>query len=675
MNLMARHKVLLLNASNMQAYPVYPYAFIQVPAIARKSGIEVICKDLLGIPQEEWASTIQGLIRKNRPTMILITLRNTDSGVSEDYKQSASNEENGRAYFPIERTRDLIACIRKVTDMKITLGGFGFSVMPTELMYKLRPDYGVCGEPDAFFAHFEDVLRGNLTGINNLLFFKDEHLCSNPRVFYPPLNDTEYTSQMIDDMRAFYRAFPKPGFEGASIEIMRGCPHSCVFCSEPHVKGRRVRYRDLAYVSQDIEMLVNHKITRLYIISSELNPEGNSFVLQLADLITTLNKRHSPNSQIAWDGANYLLNFSTDEYQTLYRSGFTGGWFDITALDDQNARSNRTPYRNKNLASYLKSYAQSELGKPDLLKGNAGIQPEASDNHVLAKSNNKRVRWTLFLGNPATTMKTIRRTLKIANQEGLAQLFTDCHINTNIRVFDYEKPDAATLDVTYSITPSLEHTSYKQILPSFAYPPALLQHFGSREDIDQMFAHISETYLSTKYRETREWLSFLTQKTTALLIARWMAELSASYNKPVPWVFKRSSKGEVSATIQHLFTDGSDKENKKGKVELAKEIVEWLLTVCLAFFPELFESLGFPNTIEKIERMTPYAMALRLSRNWETEKLLLAEATTQALLIQNEHLRSCYIFCIEALLFRFNLELTPKYRALFSDHGYNDHWR
>jgi hypothetical protein len=190
-----------------------------------------------------------------------------------------------------------------------------------------------------------------------------------------------------------------------------------------------------------------------------------------------------------------------------------------------------------------------------------------------------------------------------------------------------------------------------------------------------MFAHISETYLSTKYRETREWLSFLTQKTTALLIARWMAELSASYNKPVPWVFKRSSKGEVSATIQHLFTDGSDKENKKGKVELAKEIVEWLLTVCLAFFPEFFESLGFPNTIEKIERMTPYAMALRLSKNWETEKLLLAEATTQALLIQNEHLRSCYIFCIEALLFRFNLELTPKYRALFSDHGYNDHWR
>jgi hypothetical protein len=667
MNLMARHKVLLLNASNMEAYPVYPYAFIQVPAIARKSGIEVICKDLLGIPQEEWASKVQGLISKNRPVMILITLRNTDSGVSEDYEQPASNEANGRAYFPIERTRELIACIRKVTDMKITLGGFGFSVMPTELMYKLRPDYGVCGEPDAFFAHFEDVQRGNLTGINNLLFFKDEHLYSNPRVSYPPLNDTEYTPQVIDDMRAFYRAFPKPGFEGASIEIMRGCPHCCVFCSEPHVKGRRVRYRDLASVLQDIEILINHKITRLYIISSELNPEGNSFVLQLADLITAFNKRQPPDRQITWDGANYLLNFSTDEYQKLYRSGFTGGWFDITALDDENARSNRTPYRNKNLVSLLKSYAQSELNKPDMLKGHAGTQPEVSDNLVLARINKKRVRWTLFLGNPATTMKTIRGTLKIANEEGLAQLFTDCHINTNLRVFEYENPDAATLDVTYSVTPCLEHTSYQQILPSYAYPPALLQHFGSREEIDQMFAHISETYFSTKYRDTREWLSFLKQKTTATSISRWLAELSVIYRKPVPRISKTIRKGKVSVTLQNLFIDEPGEDNKKVNVELAKGIVEWLLSASLAFFPELFESLGFPKTIEKIERMTPYALALILLKRWGTEKLLLARATALAQLIQNEHLKSCFIFCIEALLYKFNILLTPKYRALFSE--------
>ena len=45
---MSNPKVLLLNASNKEDFPVYPYAFIQVSAIARQAGIEVICKDLLG---------------------------------------------------------------------------------------------------------------------------------------------------------------------------------------------------------------------------------------------------------------------------------------------------------------------------------------------------------------------------------------------------------------------------------------------------------------------------------------------------------------------------------------------------------------------------------------------------------------------------------------------------
>ena len=72
-------------------------------------------------------------------------------------------------------------------------------------------------------------------------------------------------------------------------------------------------------------------------------------------------------------------------------------------------------------------------------------------------------------------------------------------------------------------------------------------------------------------------------------------------------------------------------------------------------------------TIEKIERMTPYSLALTLTKRWGTEKLLIDKATAQAQLIQNEHLKSFFIFCIEALLYKFNLVLTPKYGALFNE--------
>jgi hypothetical protein len=91
---MCNRKVLLLNASNMDAFPVYPYAFIQVPAVARQAGVKVICKDLLGIPRERWEQTLQALIERHNPTMILLTLRNTDSLTSQDYERGGS-----KAYF------------------------------------------------------------------------------------------------------------------------------------------------------------------------------------------------------------------------------------------------------------------------------------------------------------------------------------------------------------------------------------------------------------------------------------------------------------------------------------------------------------------------------------------------------------------------------------------------
>jgi len=215
----------------------------------------------------------------------------------------------------------------------------------------------VFGDPDIFFKHFEDILAGNLKDVPNLLYFQDDQLISNARVFYPPLAKTEYTQQVIEEMMAFYDAFPSPGFQGAPVEVMRGCRYSCVFCSEPFAKGRKVRYRDLSAVMGDIEILVDHGITRLYIVSSELNPEGNAFALELADRIYAFNQQQPDDQKVTWFGANYLLNFSLQEFERLYKSGFTGGWFDITALDDENACAMQTPYRNKHLLTYLKTYA------------------------------------------------------------------------------------------------------------------------------------------------------------------------------------------------------------------------------------------------------------------------------------------------------------------------------
>ena len=117
---------------------------------------------------------------------------------------------------------------------------------------------------------------------------------------------------------AFYESFPDPGFDGAPVEIMRGCPHKCLFCAEPHVTGAAVQYRPIDAVMADIGILVDHGITDLYMISSELNPQGSEFILQLADRIQAFNAGQPQDRKVSWYGANYLLGFSEQEYKRLF---------------------------------------------------------------------------------------------------------------------------------------------------------------------------------------------------------------------------------------------------------------------------------------------------------------------------------------------------------------------
>jgi hypothetical protein len=662
---MCSKKVLLLNASNMETYPVFPYAFIQVPAVARQHGIEVVCKDMLGIPREEWEATLKGLIERHRPAMVLITLRNTDSMVIRDYQPGGTNENDRSAYFPIEHTRELIAAIREVSDLLIALGGFGFSILPEEIMHHLHPEFGVFGGSDAFFEHFEEVKAGNPGETANLLYFQGDQLVSNPRTFYSPNAEPEYTPQIIEEMMAFYDTFPSPGFEGAPVEVIRGCPHACVFCCEPHVAGKQVRYRPLPAVMGDIQMLVNHGITKMYMISSELNPEGSHFMLQLAEDIRAFNQRQPADRVITWFGSNYLLDFGLDVHQPLHESGFTGGWFDITALDDDNARLMRTPYRNKSLLPHLKTYARFNKTKPDPLQAGG---PSSETLQGEADRKDRPVNWSMFLGNPATTTKTIRSTLRAASREGLDQLFSKCTIITYIRVFDYEKPDHATLAATYSVTPKLERTGYRQILPSFAHSPPLLKEFGTEEEVTRLFGHLGDTYLSTRYRETRDWRGFLRVHTTAASVADWLTELGETRGVHLPTFLRPGTGGVASGALEQLFEEGPQDEEDNAGEDLATEVVNALLAACLEAFPDLFGSLGLPVTMAELERTTPYELAVAVFSLWCTEEELfnkLEALTEYARPVMSESMGDFISFCLRALLHRSNLQMDPKYRALF----------
>jgi hypothetical protein len=618
---MFQRKVLLLNASNMDSFPVYPYAFIQVTAVARRANIEVICQDLLGIAQEAWPQIIRGLQQRHKPAMVLITLRNTDSMVYQDYRVDGSGKGSG--YFPIAQTKALIDIIRAVTDVPVAVGGFGFTLLAQELMPILRPDFGVFGSADEFFLHFEDILQWDYRHVANLLYFQGDTVVANKRIYSPPSPHVEYTPQVIEEMSAFYEKFPKPGFQGAPVEIMRGCSHACVFCSEPFVVGHKVQYRDLAAIMGDIQLLVKNGVTEIYMVMSELNPEGNAFILHLADTIREFNEQQPVERKVSWFGANYLLKFDCEDYRRLYASGFTGGWFDITALDDENARAMRTPYQNETLVGRLQTYAQVHRTGFD--------QPRRAEADAEAGSTEEKqkVGWSMFLGNPATSMETIRKTLAVANGAGLAALFDSAHIIRPLRVFDYEKPSTETLGVTFSVNHQLQRVPYQQTLPSFAYPPALLNHLGTEEAIETMFAHIGETYLSTGYMETRDWVEFLVEQAPG----------------GIP--------GSASGWGERPSAD-----------QAKKRVDSFLRQFCQTFTKEL-TAVGLPTSLAELQQMTPYSLAMALYAHYDSAAEVAEAVCAQAHIELNDERRQMVDFFVETILYRFNVQLTLEYKPLF----------
>jgi radical SAM superfamily enzyme YgiQ (UPF0313 family) len=113
---------------------------------------------------------------------------------------------------------------------------------------------------------------------------------ANERGYYAPFAEREYDDAMFNELVRFLRARPAVRREPptVAVEISRGCPFSCFFCTEPHVKGRTTRYRDLDVIEAELDYLVRRQIRRFWLICSELDTQGTRFGLALAERIVCL---------------------------------------------------------------------------------------------------------------------------------------------------------------------------------------------------------------------------------------------------------------------------------------------------------------------------------------------------------------------------------------------------
>lgn len=183
---MKKIDLLFMNLSNFPERPVYPYAFVQVSALARKAGLSIERWDGLDLSREHQHLYISQLLEQYEPRVIGFTIRQADSTVGSDYLDEVTGLHKKDAWFPMEDTYTAIQHIRTLSKATIMIGGFTFTVAPESTMQYFQADLGILGEADDFFANFEAVLAGNYASVANLIYPDKDGWKQNQRVFFPP---------------------------------------------------------------------------------------------------------------------------------------------------------------------------------------------------------------------------------------------------------------------------------------------------------------------------------------------------------------------------------------------------------------------------------------------------------------------------------------------------------
>jgi len=237
-------------------YSVYPLGLSMIAASLKNAGHSIQQFDFLASGRS--LERLTGAINTFQPEIIGISIRNIDN----------VNLLNEQRY--IDAVKDIIDEIRKVSPVKIILGGSGFSIMPKTILEKVGADYGIVGEGEALIVNFvERASRGT--------YPPEKIICSAPKLSSKQIPSACYDKNIMQ--------FYLQSGNVASIQTKRGCVHKCAYCSYPILEGSHIRARDVNAVVEDIQNLVNNFGAKyLFFTDSVFNDAAGNYLKLLEEM-------------------------------------------------------------------------------------------------------------------------------------------------------------------------------------------------------------------------------------------------------------------------------------------------------------------------------------------------------------------------------------------------------
>ncbi len=415
-------KVLLISANkteiNMRTMPL-GLAFVAQALTNRNHDVKMI--DCIGL--DDVRSHLQDTIETFRPDIIGISLRNIDDQTALD------------THFLYADDREIIACVRKLSDRPIILGGAGYSMFPDAILADNDADMGIEGEGEAVFPVVLEKLKAGQSpeGIPGLHIKRVTS--SQPGQFITATEDFPYP-----DPR--YVVGPSvTGDTWVPIQTRRGCAMNCSYCSTASIEGRRLRKRPVNSVIEWIRQLVNIGANQLYFVDNTFNLP-RSYALSLCRAIM------DAKLEIKWRCIVYPWRINEE----LAAAMAGAGCFEISigseSTDDEVLRRMHKRFRRE-----------------DVMRA----------SRLFKKYNIKQMGF-LMLGAPGETRRSVQDTLDFAESLGYdalkltigIRIYPNTALAAEARTQDIIEPDDNLLRPRFYITPDLDEKWIRDIAAKYA---------------------------------------------------------------------------------------------------------------------------------------------------------------------------------------------------------------
>ncbi len=135
-------------------------------------------------------------------------------------------------------------------DIKVVFGGCHPTVLAERVLVNKSVDFAIRGEGEHTLAQLVSAIEGNepFNNIEGLSHKADSRIYHNPkRELIPDLNQLPFPARsLLRDAE---------GYDAEDMGLMmgsRGCPFQCTYCASQNMWGRRVRYRSVQNIIDEI---------------------------------------------------------------------------------------------------------------------------------------------------------------------------------------------------------------------------------------------------------------------------------------------------------------------------------------------------------------------------------------------------------------------------------------